>query len=201
MFHKSLLSFSLALALTLVACDDSSSSGSSTSQNLSAAEGIYKLDSYAYNTEACSKGTNTLANKTENHVAMVAVSSAFGNYLQVVTCPSVDSCQTLVDNIRNNKMFLIDFSATFMKGSVANGLTAEYAGSGYWHSDGTCTEGRLENQTLKFTGTAFQYAAEIQKASTYQQVDGYCDTDEVQKHLNPCSEMETMTGTYVQALE
>lgn len=201
MSYKSLIILSFALTIVLVACDDSGSSGSTTSQNLSAAEGIYKLDSYAYNTEACSEGTNTLANKTDNHVAMVAVSSAFGNYLQVVTCPSVDSCQTLVDNIRNNKMFMIDFSATFMKGSVTSGLTAEYAGSGYWHSDGTCTDGRLENQTLKFAGATFQYASEIQKANTYQQVDGYCDTDEVQKHLNPCSEMETMSGTYVQALE
>jgi len=197
--RSALVPFALLAVLSLCACNDDSAQ----SPDFAAVEGIYQLTGYTDNESACSEGPDLLSERSDTLAVMAVAHNAYvGDYLVYALCDSDSACAALAAAIKANRVYSSSEIVNFTQGNSTSGFAAQVVGTGYWHSDGTCTEGNLRTVSLKFSGTDFAYNEEIQMAKTFPvDAEGYCTTDNTQKNLSPdCTQMKTMEGRYLKAL-
>lgn len=193
------LAFALLAVLSLCSCNDDSTGGS----DFAAVEGIYQLTGYTNNESACSEGPDLLAERRDSLAVMAVAHNAYvGDYLVYALCSSDSGCVALAAAIKANELFSSSEIVNFTQGNSTSGFTAQVVGTGYWHADGTCTEGNLRTVALQFSGTDFTYDEKIQMAKTFAvDSEGYCTTDNTQKNLSPdCTKMKTMQGRFLKVL-
>lgn len=197
--RSALVPFTLLAVLSLCSCNDDSAQ----SPDFAAVEGIYQLTGYTNNESACSEGRDLFAERSDTLAVMALAHNAYvGDYLVYALCSSDSACVALATAIKANQRYSTSEMVNFTQGNSTRGITTQVIGTGYWHSDGTCTEGNLRTISLQFSGTGFTYHEEIQMAKTFLvDSEGYCTTDNTQKNLSPdCTQMKTMQGRFLKVL-
>ena len=162
-------------------------------------EGIYMVGTYTRNEAACTEG-GTSALKTETFAVATKESFAGVTYLSVTSCESVADCHAKLDAIRAGTGAASDFHFA-VDGTSGDTLTGAGAFTGF-NMNGTCTMGSLTATRLTLSDTTLRIEKQITLASDYPAADGFCTTDLAKKNAEgkPCSQMEVLVATLVEAL-
>jgi hypothetical protein len=192
---KLLSSFAFTLsALAVSACATDGEFVDRASQ----VEGIYRVDSHLLNDSACSPGGTPY--QDSHAFAFAKRGSVFGTeMLQVYSCASLADCRqkAALRPFEGN----IDFGFTLSDIS-GDTLTGFEVTTGYTDGSGTCTKPELSDIELTLSSGAMRIEKATQIGHSYPAQNGACTTDKGRAASEdaPCSQMETLTATFVEAL-
>lgn len=194
---KHLLS-SFAFSVLVTACTTSGGSDLEFAQRAAEVEGIYRVESHLMNEAACAPGGSPMEDM--HGFAFAKRGSVFGvDYLQIYSCESVADCRAKAAQAQFSG--LIDFSFTL---SAVDGdlLIGTMSTSGYSDGGTTCSMPEMQELELALDGDALRIEGGIHKGHDYTTTDGICWTDKGREASEdaPCSQMETLTATFVEAL-
>jgi hypothetical protein len=196
----------VAVSCLLCACSDDDGTGSGAAQLKTegdALSGIYQLSSITRNEMGCDMEGPAQSNVNDSYLYLVT-DVAFGvSYVKVDSCADVADCQAKNQMRQALEIYLIDFSYTFSSSPGPEQLSGETAYTGL--SGGPlCERPSLETQLLVSDG-AGNLTIEARKATGDDyppDSEGFCTTDLGRKASEgkPCSELEVVRASFVQAL-
>ncbi|MFN0251490.1 MAG: hypothetical protein ACKV2T_31735 [Kofleriaceae bacterium] len=190
-------SMSLSL-LAVTACTTGGGSGLAFEQRASEIEGIYRLDTHLMNDAACAPGGTPMGG--EHGFAFAKRGSVFGTeFLQVWSCESLEDCRAKA--AQDQLSAPIDFGFT-LTGVDGDALTGFEATTGWTDGSNTCSMPELSDLVLELDGDALRIEKAIRVGADYTTSNGICTTDKGRASAEKatCSQMETLTATFVEAL-
>jgi hypothetical protein len=161
-------------------------------------EGIYRVDSHLLNDSACSPGWTQL--QDSHSFAFAKRSSIFGTeMLQVYSCSSLADCRQKAALQPFEGTIDFGFTLSDISGDTLTGFEVT---TGYTDGSGTCTKPELSDIELTLAGGAMRIEKATQIGHSYPAQNGACTTDKGRAASEdaPCSQMETLTATFVEAL-
>ncbi|MGE0397549.1 MAG: hypothetical protein AB7T06_12580 [Kofleriaceae bacterium] len=167
-------------------------------QRASEVEGIYRVDSHLMNEAACAPGGSAM--QDSHRFAFAKRGNVFGTeYLQVYSCASLDDCRQKAAQSQFSGVIDFGFTLSAVDGDL---LTGTMSTSGYSDGGSTCSMPEMQRLTLALDGDALRIEGAIHIGEDYQTSDGICWTDKGLEASEdaPCTQMETLTATFVEAL-
>jgi hypothetical protein len=190
---KKLLSF---LGLTVGACGGGGESEGDFESVAEDVAGIYSLDEYTRNDQACTPGGESAAGE---HTFAVAFTQKFlgTSLLSILSCESPADCRARV----TGQGGFVDFSFGVEAVGDDGALTGGGASTGFGQ-EGTCTGGEVFATVLTLIEGQLRIEKAITLADDYPADDGFCTTDGARDAAagNTCSSMEVLTATFVEEL-
>lgn len=185
------------LALPLVVISACASDGGFVDQ-AAEVEGIYRVDSHLLNDAACTRGGVPV---TDMHgFAFAKRGSVLGtDFLELYSCASLDDCRAKAALKQFEGATAFAFTLT---GTDDKGLTGFESTTGFSNGSGTCSMPELSSISLVLDGAALRLEKSTRIGADYAAHDGVCTTDKGRAAAEsaPCSEMETLDATLVEAL-
>lgn len=202
MKHTSPRFLLLALPLAaLAACSDDEPI--SFGDIASSMEGIYRVDTHTENLDACAPGGDSLMSDGVEGYLVVQSRPIFGfPYLPMISCASPADCRDKLAAWDRNEGWVSDFSFAVEAANGEGDLIGGGASTGYG-MDGICTEGTTFATLATLSGDSLAITLERTVADDYPaDADGFCTTDLAKDAAagNSCSQMETLTATFVEEL-
>lgn len=187
----------LGLVLCVAACGEGEGE---FEQAATAVEGIYQVQTYTRNEQACSSGG---VDAIDNDRFAVAVQQQLlgQRFLSVVSCASAIDCRAKLDDIRAGHGYTLEFQ--FVVSEADGDLLRGAGASTGFGSSGTCTRGEVTATTLELVGTSLAIEKRITVADDYPaDSDGFCTTELTRKYAegNACSQLEVLTAALVEVL-
>jgi hypothetical protein len=189
---------SLALSLLAVTACTGSGSDLDFDERASEIEGIYRLDTHLMNEFACAPGGAEM--QGEHGFAFAKRGSVFGTeFLQIWSCESLEDCRAKA--AQDQLSAPIDFGFT-LTGVDGDALTGFEATTGWTDGGNTCSMPELSDLVLELDGDLLRIEKEIRVGADYTTSNGICTTDKGRASAEKatCSQMETLTATFVEAL-
>lgn len=161
-------------------------------------EGIYQVKSHLLNDASCSPGGEALPD--QHAFAFAKQTSILGHeYLQIYSCESLADCRqkAALKQFEGNISFAFTLSAV-----EGDALTGFEVTTGFTSTNGTCTMPELSDLVLTLDGETLSIAKSTKIGHDYQADKGFCTTDKGRAATEgaACSQMETLTATFVEAL-
>jgi hypothetical protein len=191
-----------ALGLGLFVSFAAGCGGADFDDTAASVEGIYRVNAYTYNAQACAPGgvselgTDTYAVATRQEV--------FGTkFVSVLSCASPADCRAKLTALAEEQPFGSQFAFTLDRAGDDGTLRGTVANTGFSEDDGaTCTDGALEATTLTFDGSLLRIENQITPANDYAAQDGFCTSDGAQAAAadNDCEKLEVFTADFVEAI-
>jgi len=186
-------SFALPL-LALTAC----ATDGDFDQRASEVEGIYRVDSHLMNETACAPGGTPMEDM--HSFAFAKRGNVFGTeFLQLWSCESLDDCRTKAAQDQLNGAISFGFTLTSVDGDALTGFEAT---TGWTTGGNTCSMPELSDLVLELDGDTLRLEKTIRIGDDYTTSNGVCTTDRGRASAEDaeCSQMETLTATFVEAL-
>ncbi|CAN5922861.1 hypothetical protein BH11MYX3_BH11MYX3_39310 [soil metagenome] len=187
-----------SLAFSLFALSACATDGGFTDR-ASQVEGIYRVDSHLLNEASCSPG-GAKVNDTDAF-AFAKRSEVFGHeLLQIYSCKSLADCRQKAAQKQLSGAIDFGFTLSDVDGEA---LTGTQATTGFTSGGGeTCTRPELSSIVLDLEGDALHLTKSTRIGKDYRAEDGFCTTDKGRAATEdaPCSQMETLTATMLEAL-
>lgn len=186
------------VGLSLMAC--TSHGASEFDQVASELEGIYQVQSYTRNEQACSPGGEDRLG--DDRFAAAFTGEVFGiQFLEVVSCASPADCRDKVAAARSNQAYQLEFSFTVSELGANGELLGGGASTGF-ADNGVCRDAEITATTLVLADSALRLEQAITVAPDFPTADGVCSTRAAQDAAadRTCSELEVLTATFFESL-
>jgi hypothetical protein len=188
------------LSLALMACGGG---GDSSDFDAAAAsmEGIYQVQSYTRNDNACSPGGESILG-TDGFAIAYKQQFLGTTLLSLISCESPQDCRDKLAAEQRGEGFQIDF--LFSVQFVGNDGELLGSGTSTGFGDGSvCTNAELSDTVLTLTGSELRLEQAITIADDFPvDSNGFCTTVAASEAAEgkACSEMEVLTATFFEPL-
>lgn len=193
---KQRFGFGLLALLGLGACGGGGELGELASEM----EGIYQVSAYTRNEAACAPGGESVLG--QDGFVFVVRQELFGqDFVSAMSCSSITDCRDKHARLEAGELFGVDFSFAVSQVGVNGTLIGQGASSGFSEGE-LCVEGELTTTTFALDGDTLLVEQTITLANDYPADGGFCTTAGAQAAAegNACSQMETLTATFVEPL-
>ncbi|MFK7826442.1 MAG: hypothetical protein AB8G05_20010 [Oligoflexales bacterium] len=206
MLNLSTIMIFLCFLTTACGGSDSSETSSSSLQNTNL-KGIYTISSYTKNSDNCTTEGNSILTENSPSLTFLEAFSAFGiQYLQVISCESVEECKTVATKLKNGETagITLIYSFTFEAGNDSVGYSGISVSTGFSRND-QCEDAK--SSELKLNSDDESASITIRKESKISESypldsDGFCTSDGAKAATEglECSELEVFKATFKEAL-
>ena len=190
-----------SFSVGMLGCDDSSDSAALRSW-ADALEGIYRVDAMTQNPTSCdAEGASTLADR-HDHMLIFLGQDPFGLWLMADGCADASDCRARLEARRANRGLTVTFSYQFREASP-DALRGTWITTGYWSSDGICTDGSVTDIELtRPTETQVRIEARAVVVDHPADAEGICWTSDTQSAAagKPCNLLDVVQTTWLEPL-
>lgn len=164
-------------------------------------EGIYTVDSYTRNEEACAAEGASVLEELEERFLVVTVREALGQqYVSAVSCADVADCRAKAAADEYAAQYMANFTR-----AEGEGLAGTQVSTGWSGSEGDlCTAPeRLELSLVKVGDEGLRLETRTTVGDDYPaDSDGFCTTDggAAATKGKPCAQLEVLTATFSELL-
>jgi len=162
-------------------------------------EGIYSVTTHTENAVSCGAEGGP-AKMTAPYLIIRKDSFVGFTYYSAIGCASVAACRTLAAEKQPNGAFSFIFDTV----NSADKLSGATRSTGFSDGNGNCKDPYIAERTLVRTAEAIRIEDRTFKGDSYKSDDpkGFCTTELGAKASKgkPCSALEVLTGTFVEAL-
>lgn len=164
-------------------------------------EGIYQVQSYTRNDNACSPGGESIVG-ADGFAAAYTQTFLGITLLSVLSCESPADCRDKLAAEKAGEGFQIDFLFSVQFLGDSGELTGSGASTGFGDGE-VCTEAELTATLLTLTGSELRLEQAITIADDFPvDDDGFCTTRDASAAAEgkTCSQMEVLTATFFEPL-